>query len=261
MSRVRWLGLPGVTDSIAAVRGIETTSMAFRTRLVQIAQELGIDPDWLAAVISFESDGTFSPSVLNKAGSGAVGLIQFTYVGAKAVGKTQAELAAMTAEGQLEYVRAYYISAKGKLHSLDDTYLKVLYPDAIGLPPGAVIWKVPEIAYVQNKGLDSNGDGMITVSEMTSPVKHVLAKAGSNRVPVAAGAVTPPPADNKAAVDLCLARGGIWIDGQGCTLPPPRTASASSSDNSGVLIFGAIVLTALAIAASSKTPPSRAFMS
>lgn len=52
-------------------------SAPFRVRIVEIGHNLGVDPDFLMACMAFESGGTFSPSIKNAAGSGAIGLIQF----------------------------------------------------------------------------------------------------------------------------------------------------------------------------------------
>src|SRR5262245_26842119 len=95
-------------------------SPEFRTKVVQIAARIGVDPDFLMAVMAFESGGTFSPSVLNAAGSGAVGLIQFMPMTAKMLGTSTAELALMTAEQQLDYVEKYFRSHRRKLETLED---------------------------------------------------------------------------------------------------------------------------------------------
>ena len=52
-------------------------SKPFRDRVTQIGTSLQLDPNFLMACIAFESNETFSASVQNAAGSGAVGLIQF----------------------------------------------------------------------------------------------------------------------------------------------------------------------------------------
>ncbi|HBC04295.1 MAG TPA: hypothetical protein DC015_08915, partial [Aequorivita sp.] len=54
-------------------------------KLNSVAANLGIDVNWLMAVINFESAGTFSPSIQNKY-SGATGLIQFMPSTAKSLG-------------------------------------------------------------------------------------------------------------------------------------------------------------------------------
>ena len=50
---------------------------AFQQEVSAVAGRLGISEADLMAVMSFETGGTFSPSIPNAAGSGATGLIQF----------------------------------------------------------------------------------------------------------------------------------------------------------------------------------------
>lgn len=182
---------------LAAVRGIEQTSELFRWKLVQVARALGIDPDWLASVISFESAGTFSPSQTNRAGSGAIGLIQFMPSTAQNLGTSTAELAAMTAEDQLDYVAAYFQGFAGRLHTLSDTYLAVLFPAAIGKAGDHVVWNASDAnpkPYQQNRGFDVEGKGFITVADMTRPVAQVYANAQSRpRIDVPDDPPTGPP--------------------------------------------------------------------
>jgi hypothetical protein len=52
-------------------------SKRFRSRVKEVAANLQTDPNFLMACMAFESAGTFSSSIKNGAGSGAVGLIQF----------------------------------------------------------------------------------------------------------------------------------------------------------------------------------------
>jgi hypothetical protein len=169
------------TCSIAAVRGIEKTSPNFRAKLIQVASGIGINPDWLAAVISFESNGTFSPSVKNPS-SGATGIIQFTRGTAISLGTTTDALARMTAEQQLDYVDKYYDHYRGRLGSLCSTYAVVFAGHCVGASPDTVAYSAPSSAYEQNRGLDFDGDGAITCREVCAAVQGVLSSAGSRRV-------------------------------------------------------------------------------
>ena len=63
--------------NLVNVLGIENTSEAFRRKVLEIADRLLIDPNFLMAIMSFESGATFDPNIKNAAGSGATGLIQF----------------------------------------------------------------------------------------------------------------------------------------------------------------------------------------
>ncbi|HST51854.1 MAG TPA: peptidoglycan-binding protein [Pyrinomonadaceae bacterium] len=176
------------------VPGIENTSDEFRQKVIQIASNLQIDPNFLMAIMSFESGASFSPSKKNAAGSGAVGLIQFMPKTAKALGTSTQELAAMTAVRQLDFIEKYFTLFKGRLKTIEDAYMAVLLPTAVGKGPGFVLFTRPGKAYTQNKGLDLNGDGLITVAEAASRVRQRLGAATSVMVPTPGAAplsVTP----------------------------------------------------------------------
>ncbi|MCR4144888.1 lytic transglycosylase domain-containing protein [Alcaligenes faecalis] len=155
-------------------------SQAFRDRLFEICQILGVEPDYLMACMAFESAETFSPSILNAAGSGATGLIQFMPNTAKGLGTTTAALAAMTAEQQLEYVLAYFMPYKGRLKTLADVYMAILWPAGIGKADDWTLWDQANrpTTYRQNAGLDLNKDGKITKAEAAA---KVLAKLERGR--------------------------------------------------------------------------------
>ena len=153
------------------VRGMENTSQAFRDKAAGIAQRLGMDPTHLMAVMSFESSETFSPSIRNAAGSGATGLIQFMPRTARGLGTSTDELARMTPERQLDYVERYLSPYRGRLNSVEDAYMAVLYPAAIGKGSNHTLFRRGTTAYRQNRGLDSNGNGLITVHEAAAKVR------------------------------------------------------------------------------------------
>ena len=156
-----------------------SVSREFRNELRRIADLLAVEPDWLMACMAFESGRTFSPGVLNAAGSGAVGLIQFMPSTAAALGTTTAALSRMSAVGQLEYVLRYFLPREGRLRNLGDVYMAILWPVAVGKPDTYVLFdradaKYPK-RYVQNAGLDFNRDGRITRGEACARVTAMLA--------------------------------------------------------------------------------------
>lgn len=132
----------------------------------------------LLSCIAWESGRTFSASVVNKAGSGATGLIQFMPATAKALGTTTAALAKMKAEDQLNYVWKYFAPYKGKLKSLSDLYMAILWPKAIGKPETYVLWDKSAMptTYRQNAGLDINADGGIIKAEASAKLNAMLAE-------------------------------------------------------------------------------------
>lgn len=115
-------------------------SARFKERVIEIATDLGVEPDHLMAAMAFESGETFSPSVRNAAGSGAVGLIQFMPKTAEALGASTEKLAALSAEEQLGYVAKHFEDHKGRLKTLGDIYMAILWPRGIGKPDDWVLW-------------------------------------------------------------------------------------------------------------------------
>jgi hypothetical protein len=187
-----------VSGSIAAVSGLEeNTTPEFRRKLIAIAEELGTNPDYLAAVMSVESGRTFDPAIRNPQG-GATGLIQFMPATARNhLGTTTEELSQMSAEEQLDYVKKYYEPFKGRLKSVDDVYLATFMPYYVGKPRSAVIAQEGSSArsdksshtqgkvYDQNKGLARGG--VITVGSVTAVARGRLSVA-TRRVDVPAAA-------------------------------------------------------------------------
>lgn len=152
----------------------------FRARVVEISRLLQIDPSDLMACIAFETGETFSPAIRNAAGSGATGLIQFMPQTAQALGTTTEKLASMDAVEQLDYVYLYFKPRTGRLHTLEDIYMAILWPAGIGKPNDYVLFakadtKRPKL-YIQNAGLDFNRDGKITKAETCAKVRAKLEK-------------------------------------------------------------------------------------
>ena len=167
-------------------------SEVFLDRVKWIVEDLGIGDSIedgmckLMACMAWESGRTFSPSVSNMAGSGATGLIQFMPSTAKGLGTTTAALAKMTAENQLNYVWKYFAPYKGKLKTLGDLYMAILWPAGVGKSETYVLWNKAQkpTTYRQNAGLDSDGNGNITKAEATAKLTAMLVegfKAGNVR--------------------------------------------------------------------------------
>ncbi len=131
---------------------------------------------WLMACMAFESARTFSPSIRNAAGSGAVGLIQFMPSTAKALGTRTEALAQMTPVEQLGYVEKYFKPYAQRIHSLSDMYMAILLPKYVGEPDDSVLFTEGTVAYRQNSGLDQDSDGNITKGEVSELVRRVYEK-------------------------------------------------------------------------------------
>jgi hypothetical protein len=154
------------------VQGIDKVSEPFKDRVHHVGTELGIDPNYLMAVMAFETGYTFSPSIQNK-DSGATGLIQFIGSTATKLGTSTDALKGMTAEEQLHYVHQYFLPYKGKMNSLDDVYMVVFQPSMVGKPPTHVVFHKGEKGYDWNSALDASKDGTLTVGEISTLVRRV----------------------------------------------------------------------------------------
>lgn len=152
----------------------------FRDQVRIMARRLGgaATPSDYMACMAWESGETFDPAVRNLAGSGAVGLIQFMPATARGLGTSSDALARMTALEQLGWVERYFQPYRGKLNSLADLYMAILWPAAIGKPLDHVLWDKASrpTTYRQNAGLDTDKDGAITKREAVAKVAAKLAK-------------------------------------------------------------------------------------
>ncbi|HEV7645972.1 MAG TPA: peptidoglycan-binding protein [Pyrinomonadaceae bacterium] len=167
--------------NLVNVPGIENTSEAFRNKVIEIADRLLIDPNFLMAIMSFESGATFSPKIKSPVSS-ATGLIQFMAATAIHLGTTTAALAAMTAIDQLDFVEKYFLPFRGRLLTIEDAYMAVLFPKGIGKGRDFVLFEVGSKAYKANKPLDFNADGKITVGEAAKKVAERLGTPSVNNV-------------------------------------------------------------------------------
>ena len=149
-------------------------SAAFKVKLIEIAQNIGVDPDFLISAMAFETGESFSPSIQNP--SGATGLIQFTPATAAELGTSTNDLAVMSAEDQMDYVEKYFQPYKNMLETLEDVYMAILWPAAIGKPNSWVLFSKPSPQYDRNSGLDTDKDGNVTKEEAAVMVRAKLRK-------------------------------------------------------------------------------------
>ena len=163
-------GMP--TDSLAWGARV---SPEFCTRVREVATNVGCEPDFLMAVMAFETGRAFTSSVRNQL-SGATGLIQFMPSTAVGLGTTVEALAAMTDVDQLAFVERYLQPHRGRLRTVEDLYMAILWPVAVGEPNDFALFRAGTIQYTQNAGLDSNGDGIITKREAAAKVLEQLAE-------------------------------------------------------------------------------------
>ncbi|KUY71808.1 hypothetical protein WI25_15025 [Burkholderia cepacia] len=170
----------------------------FKAKVMEISEDLRVDPDYLMSCMAFETGETFRPDIRNAAGSGATGLVQFMPSTAVGLGTTTDKLSKMTAVEQLEYVHRYFLPSKGRLRELEDVYMHILYPAAVGKSGEYVIAdkyvredsgvikidkngnKIINKIYAQNIGLDVDGNEKITKTEAASKVREKYEKGMGN---------------------------------------------------------------------------------
>lgn len=140
----------------------------FNTKLGKVADALGVQSNDLLAIMKQESG--VNPKAVNRS-SGATGLIQFIPSTARKLGTTTDELYNMSAVEQLDYVYKYFkmIGVKPGM-GLGDLYIAVFYPAALGQDDNHVISASGHAVYDQNRGLDRNKDGTITVADVKTSV-------------------------------------------------------------------------------------------
>lgn len=153
-------------------------SPEFKSKVVEVSNRLSVDPNNLMAIIAFETGGKFKSNTQNGSGSGAVGLIQFMPSTAKRLGTSTSDLAKMKEIEQLEYVYKYLLPYKGKMKTLEDMYMAVLWPAAVGQPEDYVLFTKNKnnAIYNTNKGLDSNNDGIMTKREIGQKIRNIYNK-------------------------------------------------------------------------------------
>ena len=109
-------------------------SCEFRKKVIEISKRQGIDPNNFMAAMAHETGGTFDSTCgtfkkhKNEEKEGYVGLIQIGKDAAKDIGITRTELLKMNQLDQLVYIEKYLAKHKGKLNTLTDFYLAILFP-------------------------------------------------------------------------------------------------------------------------------------
>ncbi|EPL7712216.1 hypothetical protein [Klebsiella variicola] len=147
-------------------------SKEFKLKVIEVCERLEINQDYLMSCMAFETGETFSPSVRNPNGS-ATGLIQFMSNTARSLGTTTNELADMTSVEQMDYVEKYFKPYAGKIKTIEDVYMVIFCPRAVGKPDSYILYDEGR-SYNDNKGLDLNKDNAITKYEAGFKVREKL---------------------------------------------------------------------------------------
>lgn len=134
--------------------------------IARVAKNIGVNPNDLASVISFETGGTFSPSAKNSKSS-ATGLIQFMSGsgGTKGqyYGMSRDKFASLSFDQQMNYVEKYFKERSTRFRAGNESQ------NTVGDVYGAVTgygYKRGTQAYELNKVWDSNKNGVVEKGEM-----------------------------------------------------------------------------------------------
>ncbi len=145
----------------------------FCAKLEEVAKNINCDPKDLIGMMQSESG--INPSAYNNNG-GATGLIQFMPSTARGLGTTTQELLNMSAIEQLDYVEQYFSNwtgGSGQRLTGGDLYTLCFLPAFIDKE---VLCSSSDsstsVYYNANSGLDADGDGSITKTELSNRVSN-----------------------------------------------------------------------------------------
>lgn len=134
--------------------------------IARVAKNIGVDPNHLAAVISFETGGTFSPSAKNP-NSSATGLIQFMKgsggTKGKYYGMSRDQFSSLSFDDQMKYVEKYFKERDSRFKAGNEKNNSV--GDVYGAVTGYGYKKGTE-AYRLNSVWDSNNNNVVEKGEM-----------------------------------------------------------------------------------------------
>jgi hypothetical protein len=143
----------GVSAASDIVTAYPVVSPEFASKIVEVANNLGTNPYWLANLINFETAGTFSPDIVNSLGY--TGLIQFGASAASDLGTTREHLKSLSAVEQMDFVQRYFElphKRRGSDYSSPiDLYMAVFYPLGVGNPQ----YQFPDNVVRANNGIDT----------------------------------------------------------------------------------------------------------
>ena len=151
------------------------TDADFITKVKGVSAGLGCNYVDLLACMAFETGRTYDPALRNFIG--ATGLIQFISSTAKSLGTTTDYLATLTRTQQMDWVEKYFKAGpvrKISSPSLEDLYMQILWPVAVGKSNDYVLFTAGTKQYSQNNGLDIGKKGYITKSDAATKVRQQL---------------------------------------------------------------------------------------
>jgi D-alanyl-D-alanine carboxypeptidase len=183
------------------VKGVPTpwsTDTAFIAKVQEVATAINANYIDLLAAIANETGATMDPGIQNSIG--ATGLIQFMPATAKGLGTTTDALKQLSRVEQMDWVlkffRALGLNKKAPTPKLQDLYLCVYWPAAVGKPDDFIVNAADSAQAKQNASLRAP-DGSITCASVGAAaakwlptIQQALANAGATSQPPAAPAGT-----------------------------------------------------------------------
>lgn len=136
--------------------------MDYKQNLLRVSNLLGIPPAWLDTCIYIESKRNLQ--AVNTS-SNATGLIQFMPATARDLGTTVEQIKQMNYDQQFDLIYLYFQkNLRGReVKRPFDIYLIIFYPAYFGHSLDTVF---PQNVYNQNKGLDYDKNGQLSVRDI-----------------------------------------------------------------------------------------------
>lgn len=151
-----------------------TDSTDFGNKVIEISQDLGINPNYLMLAMWHESG--LKTTAVNPY-TNATGLIQFMPSTATSLGTTVNDLLQMNGIEQLQYVKKYFqnvISYYGVPTTLEDVYLAIFFPLAIPKNSDYIL-KLKNVSSAtiarQNPVFDVGNKGYITKGDIEKVIQ------------------------------------------------------------------------------------------
>lgn len=179
--------------NMIAAKGINNFNLDKAASIARVARNIGVNPNDLAAVISFETGGTFSPSAKNPLSS-ATGLIQFMKgsggTKGKYYGMSREKFGSLSFDEQMNYVEKYFKDRDKRFRAGNEG--KNTVADVYTAVTGYGYKDVPKYnkkgnridPYFLNRVWDSNKDGYISKGEMVrNPQFHAHQKEFFKGIP------------------------------------------------------------------------------
>lgn len=165
--------------SLLYIDKVKDNKEAFQAKVIDIAQRLGIDPNWLMLIFQLESG--VNPQAQNMSfpfsNGYATGLLQFSPDTARSLGTSVDAILNMSNVDQLDYVYKYFQPYSGRIKSFEDLYLITFFPAALGYSDNQLIGTSsisPQAVAKSNPTIDLNKDGVITIAEFKKWVQSKI---------------------------------------------------------------------------------------